>query len=248
MKAAIDSIKVSKQAKGPLEESDISDFEDDKQDDPWQGTQLQRLIATRPKKTLTGLIGLQGVISHTRAAAGYSKPEKRPPQSTKLSEPARPKLGASKRTFAQAAGDSSSETDDDDLDAPSRLPSHLPPRMPSRPPTIALNPTPLPTSRNSPHRPLKKRVPTPPPAKAPQRPFLDMTPRAAPTSILPSKHSTKPVPPDPSPPVRPEPVQEPRSSSSEIRQRLKARREREEKERKKSSRGIGVDEIPIFLG
>ena len=248
MKAAIESIKVPKRA--TLDESDISDFEEDKQDDPWQGTQLQRFITKSPKKNLTGLTGLQGVISHTRAAAGYSKPEKRPPQPTKLFEPARPNAGASKTIPAPAAADSISDADDDDddLDAPSRLPSRPPPRIPSRPPTIAAQSTPVSTSRDPPPRPPNKKAPTSPPAKPPKRSFLDMTPRAGPTSTpLSSKPSRRPIPPDPSPPVRHGAVQEPRSSLSEVRQRLKTRREREEKERKKSGSGIGVDEIPVFL-
>ncbi|KAF6229293.1 hypothetical protein HO133_007409 [Letharia lupina] len=248
MKAAIESIKVPKGAIGPLDESDISDFEEDRQDDPWQGTQLQHFITTSPKKNLTGLTGLQGVISHTRAAAGYSKPEKRPSQPTKLFEPARPNASASKTIFAPAAGNATSDTDDDDLDAPSRLPPRPPTRIPSRPPTTAAKPTPLPTSRDPPHRQPKRRAPTPPPAKPFQRSFLDLTPRAPPASIpLSSKASRRPIPPDPSPPVRPEPLQEPRSSLSDVRQRLKVRREREERERKRSGSGIGVDDIPVFL-
>lgn len=244
MKAAIESIKVPKRAKGPLDDSDISDFEEDRQDDPWQGTQLQRFITTSPRKPFTGLTGLQGVISHTRAAAGYSKPEKRPSQPTKLFEPARPHAGVSKTKSTQATGDSSSDIDDDDLDAPSRLPSRPAPRIP----IIAAKSTPLPTSRDPTHRLPHKRAPTPPPAKTPQRFFFEMTPRAAPPSNPPSsKPSKRPIPPDLSPPVRPEPLQEPRSSLSEVRQRLKARREREKKERKKSGSGIGVDEIPVFL-
>lgn len=252
MNAALESIKPAKRAKGPMDESDISDFEEeDKQDDPWQGTHLQRFITTSPKKELTGLTGLQGVISHTRAAAGYSKPDKRPPQPSKVFESARPYAGAAKTSAAQAASDSASETDSDDLDAPSRLPSYPPPRIPSRPPTTATKPTtplPIPTSREP-----KRKAPTPPPAKPLQRDFLDMTPRTAPTtttpsSSKPSKPSKQPAPPDPSPPVKREPVQEQRSSLSEVRQRMKARREREERERRKeSSSGIGVDEIPVFL-
>ena len=248
MKAAVESIKAPKRA---LDESDISDFEEDKQDDPWQGTQLQRFITKSPKKDLTGLTGLQGVISHTRAAAGYSKPEKtRPPQPTKLFEPARPNAGACRTTPAPAAADSASDTDDDDdLDAPSRLPSRPPPRISSRPPTAAAKSISIQTSRDPPpHRLPNNKLPAPPPAKPPQRSFLDMTPRATPTSVAPSsKVSRRAVPLDPSPPVKPEPLQEPRSSSSEVRQRLKARREREEKERRKSGGGIGVDEIPVFL-
>lgn len=250
MKAAIESIKPPKRAKDPLDESDISDFEEDRQDDPWQGTQLQRFITTSPKKPLTGLTGLQGVISHTRAAAGYSKPEKRPAQPTKLFEHMRPNAGGAKKIPAQAASNSTSETDDDDLDAPSCLPSHPPPRIPSRPPTTATKPTPLPIHQDPPHQLPKRKAPTPPPAKPPRRSFPDMTPRAAPPPSIPpsSKPSNRPIPPTPSPPVKHEPLQEPRSSLSDVRQRLKARREREEKERRrKSSSGIGVDEIPVFL-
>ncbi|CAD6567437.1 MAG: hypothetical protein ASARMPRED_000830 [Alectoria sarmentosa] len=245
MKAAIESIKAPERAKAQLCESDISDFEGDKQDDPWQGTQLQRFMTTSPKKSLTGLTGLQGVISHTRAAAGYSKPEKRPSQPTRPFQVPPPNTGASKTTVAQAASDSISDTDDDDLDAPSRLPSRPPPRIP---PTSVAKSTPLPTSEDPPHRPPRARAPTPPSTKPPQRSFLDVTPRAALSSIpSSSKPSNRSIPPDPSPPVRPEPLQDSRPSLSEVRQRLKARREREEKERKKSGSGIGVDEIPVFL-
>lgn len=248
MRAAIESIKPPRRAKGPLDESDVSDFEEDRQDDPWQGTQLQRFMTTSPKKALTGLTGLQGVISHTRAAAGYSKPEKRPPQPTRPFQASRPDTGVPKAIIPQAAGDSTSDTDDDDLDAPSRLPSRPPPRIPSRPPTSAAKPTSLSASKDPTHRPLKARVPTPPPAKTPRRSFLDMTPHVAPTSISPSsKPSKRPIPPDPAPPVRSEPLQEPRSSLSEVRQRLKARRERADKERNKSGGGMGIDEIPVFL-
>ena len=238
IKAALESLKGPKRAKGPLDESD-SELEEDRQDDPWQGTQLQRFIHTSPKKPLTGLTGLQGVISHTRAAAGYSKPEKRPSQ---------PTTGVSKPNFAQAAGDSTSDTDDDDLDAPSRLPSCPPARIPSRPTTTTGKSNPLARSRDPPKQSPKKKVPTPPPARLPQPSSLGVKPfSTAPSNPPSSTPFRRPIPPDPSPPLRPEPVQESRSSLAEVRQRLKARREREEKERGKSSSGIGVDEIPVFL-
>ena len=250
MKAATESIKGSKRAKGLLDESDISDFEDDRRDDPWQGTHLQRFMTTSPKKALTGLTGLQGVTSHTRAAAGYSKPEKRPPQPSRPFESARPKADASETvTVPQAASDASSDTDDDDLDAPSRLSSRPPARIPPRPPTItAAKPTPLSTSKPPPYRLPKAKASTSPPANTPRVSFLEATPRAAPTPIpTSSRPSKKPTPPDPSPPVRPVALQETRPSLSDVRQRLKARREREENERRKASGGIGVDEIPVFL-
>lgn len=244
MKAALESIKVPKRTKGPFDESDISDFEEDRQDDPWQGTQLQRFMTTSPKKTLTGLTGLQGVRSHTRAAAGYSKPEKRPSQPTRLFESTLSSAGASKTVaVAQAASDSSSDTLDDDLDAPSGLHSRPPPRIPSRPPTTVARSTTIPTSENPHHRLPKAKAPAPP-----QRSFLDVTPRVAPNSTpIPSKPSRRSIPQDASPPIGSKPSQEPDSSLSEVRKRLKARREREEKERKKSGSGIGVDEIPVFL-
>lgn len=232
---ALESIKGPKRAKGPLDESE-SEFEEDRQDDPWQGTHLQHFIHTSPKKPLTGL---QGVISHTRAAAGYSKPEKRPSQ---------PTPGVSKPNLAQAASDSTSDTDDDDLDAPSRLPSCPPARMPSRPTTTTSKPNPSATSRDPPQQSPKKKVPTPPPARLPHSSSLGMKPRSTAPSNPPSSTPFREhIPPDPSPLLRSEPVLESRSSLAEVRQRLKARREREEKERGRSSSGIGVDEIPVFL-
>lgn len=250
MKAAVESIKGPKRAKRPLDESDISDFEEDRQDDPWQGTQLQRFMTKSPKKTLTGLTGLQGVTSHTRAAAGYSKPEKRLLQPTRPFESARSNASAAKTvTVAQAVSDSSSDTDDDDdLDAPSRIPSRPPSHVSSQPPATATKPHPVPQIQNPTNRVPKAN---PPSAKPPQRPSLDKTKRTAPTPMPPASNPSRtPIPPDPSPPpLRHEPITESRPSVSEVRQRLKARREREENaKRKKVGGGIGgVDEIPIFL-
>lgn len=250
MKAAVESIKAPNRASGPLRENDISDFEDERQDDPWQGTQLQRFMTTSPKKTLTGLTGLQGVTSYTRAAAGYSKPEKRPSQPTRPFESARTDVGSSKTvTVAHAASDSSSDTDDDDLDAPSRIPSRPPPRVPSRPPTTAAKATLIPAAQTPSHGVPKAKPPPPPSAKPPQNPLLNTTPRTAPTQPPPSsKPSMKPIPPHPSPPIIHEATTEARPSVSEVRQRLQARRQREENaKRRAAGSGTGVDEIPVFL-
>ena len=235
---ALESIKGPKRAKRPSDESD-SDFEEDKQDDPWQGTQLQQFIHTTPKKPLTGLTGLQGVVSHTRAAAGYSKPEKRPSQPTTV---------ISKPNLAQTTSDPASDTDDDDLDAPSRLPSCPPPRIPSRPTTTTTTTSkanPSATRRDPPKQSPKKKLPTPPPARLP--PPSSLGPKPLPSIPATSTPFQKPTPPHPAPLLRPEQVQQPRSSLADVRQRLKERREREEKERRRSSGGIGVDEIPVFL-
>ena len=240
IKDALESIKGPKRTKGPLDESD-SDFEEDRQDDPWQGTQLQHFIHTTPKKPLIGLTGLQGVVSHTRAAAGYSKREKRASQ---------PTAGILKPNLAQTTNDSTSDTDDDDLDAPSRLPSCPPARIPPQPTTTTTTSkaNPSATSRDPPKQSPKKKVHTLPPARLPQPSSLGTKPRSTNPSNPPSSAPfRRPTPPDPSPPLRSEPVQESRSSLAEVRQRLQARREREEKERRESSGGIGVDEIPVFL-
>ena len=249
MKAAIESIKAPKRAQDPLDESNSSDFEDDKQDDPWQGTQLQRFMTTSSKKNLPGLTGLQGVTSHTRAAAGYSKSEKRPPQPTRLFESTHPTAAVSKNTTAvQATLDSSSDTDDDDLDVPSRIPPRPPPKIFSRPRESAsqIIPSPAMTKTAAPRFPAAQR-PTPHPAKPVQRPPIDTMPCTSPASTIsvPNPSKTQ-VSPDTPPIVRSEPLQESRPSLSEVRQRLKARREREEKENKARG-GIADDEIPVFL-
>ena len=58
--------------------SSESDFERHSDNEPWQGTRLQSFITATPKKDLKSLTGLHGVISYTRAAAGFTKSEKSP--------------------------------------------------------------------------------------------------------------------------------------------------------------------------
>lgn len=53
------------------EEEEGSDLEEDRDDDPWVGTSLHTLM-TSPRKARS-LIGLQGIKSSTRAAAGYGQ-------------------------------------------------------------------------------------------------------------------------------------------------------------------------------
>ena len=243
-KAALERIKPS--VKRPVDESEESDFEEDRQDDPWQGTQLQRFMTTSPRKNLKGLTGLQGVTSHTRAAAGYERPEKKAGQATPT------KVAPTKSAVAQVSEDSTSDSDDDDLDAPSRPPTR-PPRLAPvsrRPPIPARKAADSPPPRIAKVRP---RPPSPPPHKPPQRAFLDMTPRAAPIPTpIPAPTQRKPPRPDPVLPTKskaPEP-EEMRTSlldGDAVRRRLKIRREKEERQRKRSRDEIGVDEIPVFL-
>jgi len=56
---------------------DDSDIEKDKADDPWVGTSLHGLMAS-PRKSQQALVGLQGVKSATRAAAGFAKSQVKP--------------------------------------------------------------------------------------------------------------------------------------------------------------------------
>ncbi|WEW57401.1 hypothetical protein PRK78_002868 [Emydomyces testavorans] len=70
-KAALDGLK--KAAGRPLVDSeveDVDDSEEDRDDDPWIGTQLQPLmVAPRQPRSL---VGLHGIKSSTKAALGYS--------------------------------------------------------------------------------------------------------------------------------------------------------------------------------
>ncbi|KAL2011151.1 hypothetical protein VTN00DRAFT_3869 [Thermoascus crustaceus] len=52
-------------------EEEDSELDEDKEDDPWVGTSLHGLM-TSPRKARS-LVGLQGIKSTTRAAAGYSQ-------------------------------------------------------------------------------------------------------------------------------------------------------------------------------
>lgn len=233
-KAGLESIKGPKR---PVTTSDDSDLDENEgQEQPWEGTHLQRFMTTSPKKALTSLTGLQGVMSHTRAAAGYERSEHK-------GKTALQSHGQGKAT-APVANDETSE-DDDDLDAPSRAPSRAPAAA-SKP-----RPTAKAKAASPPPRPKPKAKPPSPPRPRPRRSLLDMTPLPTPTSTLPAKTPKKPQK-DPDPPIMYEPEDEPRSSPSreEIRarrRRIQARKETAEKESNGSGGIMGADEIPIFL-
>jgi hypothetical protein len=243
-KAGVDAIikPVSKAA----DESEESDFENEGRiDDPWQGTQLQRFMTKSPKKNLTGLTGLQGVVSYTRAAAGMKRPEKPIEKPTSLFETRTTKTTPVRNTTPQLANDSTSESDDD-LDAPVRATS----RAPSKPPAL-ISRTAARVHQAAPPPPTRAAQvrPTSPARKLPRRSFLDMSPLPKVTSTPTSKPPDPPPPRIPVPPVKKEPAELPRLSilDKDAIRRRKVRRERAERERKKSSGGVGVDEIPIFL-
>ena len=239
--------------------SDISDLEDEgeRHDDPWQGTQLQRFMTKSPKKGLKGLTGLQGVVSHTRAAAGFQKPEKRDGRGGSPTPTMRELGGLKGRGGEEEEGDDDDE-DTDDLDAP----TYTHPRQPTRPtPSSSL-------TKPKPLQPVSTTItttisttaishpPKPPPKPKPNNPpraFLDVTPLPLPLQ----KQPPSPKPPPYSQPLikqeRKPVVKFEGSDKGEdllrgIRQRSEARRRRREREReKRGEEGGWEDEIPVFL-
>lgn len=207
-------------AKRQRSDSDISDPEDqDKDTRSWKGTVLQDLMRGGPKKNQASLIGLGGVKSSTRAAAGYSKSEKRSASNAARSfdlAPHKTNLGKEK-TRISPESPTSDGTETDDLDAPA-----------------AKRPM-LKQSRN----PIKTLHPRPePPTRPPERK----------SNIVRSPHlssSTKNVFSDRGHAVSGIPFQGPRYADA-ARARLKARMEaRKAKESKKEK--LNVNEIPVFL-
>ena len=251
MKAAVERlVPAGGRGDGVGSEGSESDFEEEERhDDLWQGTQLQRFMTASPKKSLTSLTGLQGVVSNTRAAAGLARAEKR----TSEHEQSTPMKRIERRDGeARVVEDETEDEDSDDLDAPSYK------RVIAR---AALSggktaSIPMRKAAEPPKGPVPKAKPPSPPRPAPRRAFLDITPISKTTTTTTTPTSSKP-PERPQPTPAPEPVIK-RESSEDVnaaRERLearrkakaKARREKAENERKKSSGGIGVDEIPVFL-
>ena len=225
MKSAIEQVEP---AKRPLVESEESDLEEDRHDDPWQGTQLQRFMTTSPRKNLTGLTGLQGVTSNTRAAAGFQKPKgKEEERIMGLLGAISKKTPAVKEAVPQAAEESTSSSDDDDLDVPARL--TIPgSKVAARPARNQAEYPPSPTANT--------KSATAPNIFNLNSPFL--------------RSPKKPIPPVTHPPSNlkaPEEVQSPLLKSNALRRRLKARREKERKDRNNPEDKIGADEIPVFL-
>ncbi|MCJ1375075.1 hypothetical protein MMC20_006309 [Loxospora ochrophaea] len=120
--AAVEQIRGTAEARRPPdsdEEFELEIQEDD--DDPWVGTTLHGLVAS-PSRKQTSLTGLQGVVSNTRAAAGYSRPKaqfsqpSRSPKSlpTPKSNPNRPASPDPELDLDATTTDA----DSDDLDGP----------------------------------------------------------------------------------------------------------------------------------
>lgn len=245
-RGAVDRIAKPGEGKRPSDGSDISDFEDEgeRHDDPWQGTQLQRFMTKSPRKGLTGLTGLQGVVSHTRAAAGFRKAEKRGGSPT----PGRGGGGMKGRDREEEEEEEEDE-DTDDLDAP----TYTRPRPSIRPTPFTLTKPkasqPVPTTAEA---AAVKHPPRPPPKSKSNQPraFLDVTPLPLPLH----KH-----PPPPKHPPYPqhminqeeEPVVKFESRShdkgEDVLRGIRARSEARRRRRGREGGGVGSDEIPVFL-
>lgn len=209
-------------AKRQRSDSDISDPEDkDKDTRNWKGTALQDLMRRSPKKNQTSLIGLGGVKSSTRAAAGYSKSEKKststatrsfdlaPHKNCLEKEKEKPRLSPESPT--------SDGTETDDLDAPA---VKRPIQKQSRNPIKTSNPRPE------------------PPTKPPER-------KSNIVRSQPIPPSTKNVSSDRGHDASGSALQGPHYADA-ARARLKARMEaRKAKENKKEK--VNVNEIPVFL-
>lgn len=210
-------------AKRQRSDSDISDPEDhDKDTRSWKGTALQDLMRRVPKKNQTSLLGLGGVKSSTRAAAGYSKSEKKSASTTARSFDLAPHRTSQeeKKTRLSPESPTSDGTETDDLDAPAAKRPMVPPQKQCRNPIKTSNPRPE------------------PPTKPPERK----------SNIVRSPHlppSTKNDSPDRGHDASGSAFQGLRYADA-ARARLKARMEAR-KARESNKGNVNVNEIPVFL-
>ena len=121
-KAGLDQIKAHAASRRPKADTeDESEGDTAAHDDPWVGTTLQGLMTSSSRQQMS-LTGLQGVKSHTRAAAGFSKPKK-PQQQTKTFNLAPQKTTTkgkqtSRPDYSSGEVSTSEDANDDDLEAP----------------------------------------------------------------------------------------------------------------------------------
>lgn len=220
-KATLD--RLGNPAKRRRSDSDVSDPEDlDKDVRTWKGTALQDLMSRGSKKNQTSLIGLGGVKSSTRAAAGYSKSEKKPTSTAARPFDLAPHRTSQERKKTRPPSESptSDGTETDDLDAPAAKRPIGPPQKQSR--------NPIKTSNSRPD----------PPTKPPERK----------SKILRSPHlppSTKNASSEPDCDASGSAPQGSRyadAARARLKARMEARRARESKQDI-----VNVNEIPVFL-
>ncbi|MCJ1399870.1 hypothetical protein MMC11_003073 [Xylographa trunciseda] len=251
-KIALAHIRGQAAAKRPRTGSDVeSDVEVTRGDDLWAGTTLHGLM-TSPSKKQTSLTGLQGVLSGTRAAAGYSKPKGRVPQTKyfDLDPQAGPPEQITHTTSSKkhsagihtVDGDSTATEEDDDLEAPSRT---------NRPFREAASGYLRSTTTNS-HSTRGKIATTrnqalPSPSSPSRMRHNPLRPTSSHSNITPIRERSKA---SPIPNVHDD-LPRPISQQSEVSKRFMRRRaetnSRKLKEAKEAIPSGSVDEIPIFL-
>lgn len=84
-----------------------------KDHEPWQGTHLQSFMTASPQNSKRSLVGLQGVSSRTRAAAGFMKAQKQSPSKSQEKT-----IFPIEKVVEEQANEEASDTDD--LDAPAK--------------------------------------------------------------------------------------------------------------------------------
>lgn len=207
-------------AKMQRSDSDISDPEDqDKDTRSWKGTALQDLMRRSIKMNQTSLIGLGGVKSSTRAAAGYSKSEKKSTSTAARSFDLAPHKTCLEKEKTRLSPESSSSdgTETDDLDAPA---AKRPMQKQSRNPIKISNSRPEPPTKPPERKSNTVRFPHLPPSTKNVSSDRGDDPSG---SALQGHHY-----------------------ADAARARLKARMEaRKAKESKKDN--VNVNEIPVFL-
>lgn len=212
-------------AKRQRSDSDISDPEDQDEDSrSWKGTALQDLMRRGPKKNQTSLIGLGGVKSSTRAAAGYSKSEKKSASAAARSFDLAPHRASQEKEKTRLSPESptSDGTETDDLDAPAVKRPMVPPRKQSR--------DPIKTSNSGPK----------PPTKPPERKSNSVPPRHLPPS-------TKIVSSDRGDTGSGSGALQGARYADAARARLKARMDARKARESSKKDSVNINEIPVFL-
>ena len=236
--------KATVQAQREQSDNDSSDLDiEDRDGGRWRGTALQGLMTASSRKNQASLTGLQSVKSSTRAAAGFSKAEKRPvPHSAKTFDLG-PKPRPERQIAQQLSEASTSEgAETEDLDAPA--PPNRPTRASKPPPKANRKPV-----EESLRRPMKPPLPSVSTKSLEQSKSNVSRPRFTPSkSKTGSTHTSskddaieRRSDSDSSPPPATSRVRE----SEAARRRLKARASaRKERQKRKSG---NADEIPVFM-
>lgn len=245
-KSALAQLKAEAAAKRPKTGSEEeSDADVTKDDTPWAGTTLQGLMTSpSTSRQQMSLTGLQGVMSSTRAAAGFTKPDARrtelktfdiSPDVAAKDPPLRnPATTLHSAVATEAEDDATASDEDDDLDAPVKQVRHT--RRTSYNTITTIKPTAQRSTTIAAQKQPLLSPPTPPPSRtALQRPTHNST-KANGGSQRAKAVSSSEI---------PDSFTLPRSDvSARI---MKRRANMNARQEKGSEPAAELDEIPIFL-